>query len=440
MAQTAIPCPQCGGQMIADIQQIFDTGVDPLDKERLLRGASNIAMCPSCGYQSRLAMPLVYHDGEKELFLTFFPPEMNTSLPEQEKIMGPLITKVVNSLPPEKKKGYLFQPRAMLTYETLIETILEADGITKEMLNEQKRKTDLLRRLLTVSEDSLKEIVHQEEGLIDQEFFALFNNVKQSAVQMRDQKSIEILKRVQDVLLTETEYGRQLKIRAGYTEQAIKDLQELGENLNRDSLLGLVLNSPDESYIQTLAGLARGGMDYEFFTKLSSFIDAAEEPEKSRYTEIRAQLLALTQEIDKALAEEKELRRKLMEEVLKQENMEQALIQVADAVDETFLEVAKEELDLARKSGDFMRSGKIQQMMDLITKLSTPPEEVGYLEQLLKAENEEALRALIAEHPELASDKMKELVKSILEEGKAQNSLVPEMQAKLEKVLEIFGN
>ena len=46
MAQTTTPCPRCGGQMIADVQQIFDVSVDPLDKERLLRGATNIAVCP----------------------------------------------------------------------------------------------------------------------------------------------------------------------------------------------------------------------------------------------------------------------------------------------------------------------------------------------------------------------------------------------------------
>ena len=70
--------------MIADIQLIFDVSVDPMDKERLLRGAANIAVCPSCGYQSQIAMPIVYHDPEKGLLLTFFPPELNMSLPEQE--------------------------------------------------------------------------------------------------------------------------------------------------------------------------------------------------------------------------------------------------------------------------------------------------------------------------------------------------------------------
>ena len=439
MAQTTTPCPRCGGQMIADIQQIFDVSVDPMDKERLLRGAANIAICPSCGYQSQIAMPIVYHDPEKELLLTYFPPELNMSLPEQQKILGPMITKVVNSLPPEKKKGYLFQPRTMLTFDTLFETILEADGITKEMLNEQKYKGELIRRLLQTSQDSLVEVIHQEESHIDQSFFLMLNNTLDAAVQMRDKTSFEALKKVQEVLFRETAYGRELKIKADFTQKAITDLQNLGENLNRDTLLDLVLNSPDDIYLQTLTGLARSGMDYEFFTKLSSRIDAAEGEEKEKFTNIRTQLLDLTQRIDKALAEEKETRRKLLEEILKQDDMESALYQAVRAIDQQFTDVVNEELAAARKSGDFMRSGKLQQLLDLIQKLYTAPDEIQKLETMLSAETEDALKALIEEDPELAGDEMKKLVADLIEEGKNQNSLTPEVMDKLTMIQKVLG-
>ncbi len=439
MAQTTTPCPRCGGQMIADIQQIFDVSVDPMDKERLLRGAANIAICPSCGYQSQIAMPIVYHDPEKELLLTYFPPELNMSLPEQQKILGPMITKVVNSLPPEKKKGYLFQPRTMLTFDTLFETILEADGITKEMLNEQKYKGELIRRLLQTSDDSLVEVIHQEESHIDQSFFLMLNNTLDAAVQMRDKTSFEALKKVQEVLFRETAYGRELKIKADFTQKAITDLQNLGENLNRDTLLDLVLNSPDEIYLQTLTGLARSGMDYEFFTKLSSRISAAEGEEKEKFTNIRTQLLDLTQRIDKALAEEKETRRKLLEEILKQDDMESALYQAVRAIDQQFTDVVNEELAAARKSGDFMRSGKLQQLLDLIQKLYTAPDEIQKLETMLGAETEDALKALIEEDPELAGEEMKKLVADLIEEGKNQNSLTPEVMDKLTMIQKVLG-
>ena len=438
MAQTTTPCPRCGGQMIADIQQIFDVSVDPMDKERLLRGAANIAVCPSCGYQSQIAMPIVYHDPEKGLLLTFFPPELNMSLPEQEKILGPMITKIVNSLPPEKKKGYLFQPRSMLTYDTLIETILEADGITKEMLNEQKYKGELIRRLIQTSPDSLSEVIRQEESHMDQSFFLMLNNTLEAAIQMRDKKAFETLQHLQDVLFTETEYGRMLKARAESTQKAITDLQNLGENLNRDSLLDLVLASPDDAYLQTLTGLARSGMDYDFFTKLSSRISSAEGGAKEKFTAIRTQLLDLTQRIDKALAEEKEARKKLLEEILKQDDMESAVYQAVRAIDQPFTDVVNEELAAARKAGDFMRSGKLQQLLDLIKKLYTAPDEIKKLEKMLAAVNEDALRALIEEEPDLASDEMKNLVKELIEEGKVQNSLTPEITEKLAMIQRVL--
>ena len=425
--------------MIADVQQIFDVAVDPMDKERLLRGAANIAICPSCGYQSQIAMPIVYHDPEKELLLTYFPQELNMSLPEQQKIIGPLITKVVNSLPPEKKKGYLFQPRTMLTYDTLFETILEADGITKEMLNEQKYKGELIRRLLQTSPESLVDVIHQEESHIDQSFFLMLNNTLDAAVQMRDKNSFEALKKLQETLFRETEYGRELKKRADFTQKAITDLQALGENLNRDTLLDLVLASPDETYLQTLAGLARNGMDYEFFTKLSSRINEAEGEEKEKFSKIRTQLLDLTQQIDKALAEEKEMRRKLLEEILKQEDMESAVYQAVRAIDQSFTEVVNEELAAARKAGDFMRSGKLQQLLDIIQKLYTAPEEIQRLETMLGAETEDELKALIDEDPTMSSPEMKKLIADLIEEGKTQNSLTPEMTEKLQMIQKVLG-
>lgn len=434
MAQTTTPCPRCGGQMLADVQQIFDVAQDPMDKERLLRGAANIALCPSCGYQSGIAMPIVYHDPDKELLLTYFPPEMNMNIDEQEKIMGPLIKKVVDSLPPEKKKGYLFQPRKMLKYETLINTILEADGITKEMIDEQRYKGELLRRLLQTSPDALVEVIHQEESHIDQAFFMMFSSAMQGALQMRDQKTLDALRSLQQVLFTETEYGRQLKVRADSTNQAIKDLQETGDKLDRDTLLQLVLNAKDDAYLQTIASLARGGMDYEFFSKLTAAIDAAEGEEKEKYTKTRESLLTLVQEIDKAVAEEKEARRELLEAILKQDDMEGALYQAVQGIDETFTEIAKQELDAARKSGDFMRSGKIQQLLDLIKKLYTAPEEVQLLEKMLSTETDEELNTVIEEEPKMKSDDMRALVTSLIEEGTAQNSLKPEMLEKLNRI------
>ena len=118
MAQPVAQCPRCRQTMVANVQQIFDLARDPQAKQKLLSGQFNTAICSSCGYASPLGTPLVYHDPEKQLFLTYYPAELNTPLPEQERILGQLIRSVVDALPAEKRGGYLFQPRSMYSYDT----------------------------------------------------------------------------------------------------------------------------------------------------------------------------------------------------------------------------------------------------------------------------------------------------------------------------------
>ncbi|MFN8450295.1 MAG: hypothetical protein U0521_17340 [Anaerolineae bacterium] len=43
-------------------------------------------------------------------------------------------------LPQQSMKGYLFQPRRALTMQGLIEQVLQADGVTPEMIGEQRAR------------------------------------------------------------------------------------------------------------------------------------------------------------------------------------------------------------------------------------------------------------------------------------------------------------
>ena len=119
--------------------------------------------------------------------------------------------------------------------------------------------------------------------------------------------------------------------------------------------------------------------------------------------------------------------------------MESALYQAVRAIDQQFTDVVNEELAAARKSGDFMRSGKLQQLLDLIQKLYTAPDEIQKLETMLGAETEDALKVLIDEDPELAGEEMKKLVADLIEEGKNQNSLTPEVMDKLTMIQKVLG-
>ena len=172
MPVTQINCPQCRQPISADVQQVFDLSADPAAKNRLLSGQVNVAQCPSCGYNGALSTPVVYHDASKELLLTFVPPELALPRDEQEKVIGGLIKQVVDALPAEERKGYLFSPQSALTYQGMLERILEEDGITKEMIDAQQKRMNLVQRLATITDDeALELVVKEEEANIDQEFF-----------------------------------------------------------------------------------------------------------------------------------------------------------------------------------------------------------------------------------------------------------------------------
>ena len=83
--KTQISCPRCRQPVVAQIEQLFDVSSDPGSKQRLLGGVSNYASCKNCGYNGPLATPIVYHDADKELLLTYFPGELGMPVNDQEK-------------------------------------------------------------------------------------------------------------------------------------------------------------------------------------------------------------------------------------------------------------------------------------------------------------------------------------------------------------------
>ena len=256
MPKTQISCPRCRTPITAEIQQLFDMNTDPQAKQKLLSGAANMIHCPACGYEGIYPTPIVYHDPDKELLLTFFPPELGLPVNEQERMIGPQINKVVNDLPSEKRKAYLFQAKSMLTFQTLIETILAADGVTKEMLDEQQKKLQLIQRLLsTPTEESRKEIIAQEENQMDEAFFALLNSLVEATLAQGDKESAQKLGQFQQELLQEIKIGRQIQEQMKESQQAMEDLQNAAkEGLTREKLLDLFIAAPGELYMSTIDG------------------------------------------------------------------------------------------------------------------------------------------------------------------------------------------
>ncbi len=417
MPKTQVTCPQCHQPAVVEVQQIFDLAQDPLAKQKLLNGAVNVIQCQTCGYTGMLGTPIVYHDPEKELFLTFFPPESGVPLNEQEKQLGPLINRVIDALPPEKRKAYVLQPKSMLTYQTLIETILEADGITKEMLEEQQKKIKLIQRLLTVPENELETIIEQEKDQFDMAFFALYSRLMQSAMSQNDKESIEKLDKVQNLLFEKTETGKQLYKSSQETQQAIKTLQDASKDggLTREKLLDVIVNAKSDTAVSTIVSLARNGMDYTFFQLLSQKIDEAKDDEKKRLEKLREDLLNLTAEIDKRMQEEFKKTKDLLEKIISAEDIEAETEKNFENISELFLQVVEDEIDKARKEGNLDRIQKLERVMIIIRKAMEPPAEVKLIEEMLALiDKEEELEKFMDAHQESITPEFIQLLNSII--------------------------
>jgi len=150
---TAVKCPQCDADYVVQVHAIIDIGQEPELKEQFLRGEINYAECPQCGNGGMLSTPIVYHDPSKELLVSYVPSTLQMGADQREQIVGGLVQAIMNSLPQEERKAYLLQPKTALTMDSLFDTIWEADGVSKEFLQERRAKLQLINDLLAARED-----------------------------------------------------------------------------------------------------------------------------------------------------------------------------------------------------------------------------------------------------------------------------------------------
>lgn len=439
MPQTQIACPRCRQMITANIEQLFDVTQDPQAKQRLLGGVSNTARCPHCGYQGRLATPIVYHDNEKELLLTFFPPELNVPLNEQEKVIGPLIKQITDKLPPEKRKGYLLKPTPNLSYESMIKLILEKDGVTPEMLKEQQDRVAIVERLLqATSSDVRSEIIKQNISLFDEQFFALFSRLAQSAAGSGQEQIARAMIDIQKQLLEETEFGRQLRDTVGEMEAATKSLQEAGQALTREKLLDIVLQSPTDARLKAYVSLTRGGMDYQFFQLLTDRIERASGDEKARLETMREKLLDFTNEIDRQLEARYKQAQDFVESLLAEEDVVKAVQSNLDRFTQDAVDVVNQMLRQASDKNDYTRMGKLQKMVEVLRQASTPPE-VEFIEHLLDAPDDAALEQMLEANQNMLNDQfMQALIGLVAQVDEASAQGNPEARALGEKLSHVY--
>ncbi len=436
MPKTQIGCPRCRTPLTAEIQQLFDMNTDPQAKQKILSGSANMIQCQACGYQGLYPTPIVYHDPAKELLLTHFPQELAIPVNQQEKMIGPLINKAVNDLPLEKRKAYLFQAKSMFTFQTLIETVLAADGISKQMLEDQQKRMFLIQRLVsTPNVESRKEIIHQEEAMIDETFFALVNRLVEASLMEGDKQSAQQLAIFQKELLDETEVGRKIQEQMKDSQKAMEDIQNVAkQGLTREKLLDLFINSPSEVYSSTLIGMTRTGIDYEFFSILTQKIESTiEQEQKGKLVALRDYLTEAIKQIDEQIQIEMKNAREMVEKIISAPTIESGLQQFGNQVNDFFVEAVQGAIADARKNSDLEKLAKLNQLNTMIEEANKPPESFQFIEELLKTADENSLKELLNQNIEKVNDEFMQMLAGVISQSEEQGNQ-PQLVDKLKQI------
>ena len=288
--QIQISCPACATPMMAEVWRVVDVGQQPDLKRQLLRGQLNVATCPNCSNLTAVATPLAYHDPDKELFLILVPTQLGLSGDDQQKAVGELTNLVLNSLPAEQRKGYLFQPKTFFSMDSLHSDVLRAEGITDEMMEDQKEKSQLILDLLAqlADEASLKKLVEDNKDLLDYEFFLYITASIEQAREDSQQDLVEQLTALRS------------KLQELVGPDATPPSEEMKGAITREELIERLLSFKNEEEFKTLVAVARPALDYQFYQLLTGQIEAAQsqgESDKAQeLTELRSSILDLVEE------------------------------------------------------------------------------------------------------------------------------------------------
>ncbi len=217
-------------------------------------------------------------------------------------------------------------------------------GLAGDAQEQQDRVSVIERLLQATSGDVRGEIIKQNINLFDEQFFALFSRLAQSAAQSGQEPVARAMVELQKQLLEETEFGRGLKESVAELEAAQKSLQDLGQGLTREKLLDVVVASPNDARVRAYVSLARGGMDYQFFQILTERIEKASGDEKAKLESIRDKVLDFTNEVDKQMEARYKQAQEFVESLLAQEDVVQAVQQNLDGFTQDAVEVVNQML------------------------------------------------------------------------------------------------
>ena len=383
--------------MRAQVITFVDVGRQPELKNYLLAGQINLAICPSCGTPVMIAAPLIYHDPAKQLFLVHFPQQLNMRPEEQERFVGDATSLIMRDLPANAPKGYLLAPKRFLALNSLVDTVLEADGISREVIEAQRKRVELISQMAEAyeqGEEQLAAAVARHKDALDYDFFATLTAFAQASAQGGRDDSAQLLVELRQKLIELT----------GFDAEALGEDDVEEEDFDLDEVIDRLAEAPEDQ-IEQIIGEVRPALDYTFFEQWTERIDAAEragdKAAAERLTSRRSLILATVERMDKEAQELFEAGASVLKEVFDAPDLAEALRARRDSLDEAFLLVLQANLAAAERAGNAAAIDRLHEIERLAVETmqeALSPED-RFINQLLAAEKPQDATKLLRQNP-----------------------------------------
>lgn len=382
-----VACPTCGTRFQTPIEQILDVRVDPEVKNRLLSGAVNVAMCPACGNGGALNIPFIYHDPEHEIALLFLPVGVGHGEVERQKFAGQLTRQLMDAMPQEERRGYLFQPETFLTMENVVKRVLELEGVTDEDMARSQEQREFLDKFLSALEEEWPQVVADNEGLLDENFFGLLQyTIQVIAMSGANGGDFSKVQKGYTYLVENTAIGQLLSKRTDAVRIFANDPTQA-------TFIEALVAAPDEETVAVLVQSGLSIMDYSFFQQFVYRMEATEDPqEKAHLTNLRRQILEIRDTIMEASEDVARARATLLEKLINTEDPLKMARSHLSELDDTLMLVLRSEMTAARNRGDKQSLEAFQRIATVITQVTEEnlPTEVILVRRLLIATDDQA--------------------------------------------------
>jgi len=329
--------------------------------------------------------------------------ELGLSKDAQEKAIGDMMREVTSNLPQGAFKAYLLQPRQALTMQGLIEQVLQADGVTPQMMQEQRDRVKLIETFVQAPQEAIPGLVQQYDDRIDAQFIQTMTLLIQQFLNEGREQVAEQVAAVQNLIVELSTFGRQL-IHESQEQEAVvaevaNQINALGPNAQRSDFLNLTVSyAGDVQRLQALVGLVRPVFDYQFFQELTDFTSKSPADDRGNLEELRDTLLQLTSMVDQqaqaAMQEAVQLLRAIMGSPQPDELIQANL----PMIDYTFMQILSANIQEATQRGDINASARLKDIYQRVVAAlqANMPPELRFINDLLNSpEESEAIRLII---------------------------------------------